>query len=415
MIRPPSRTLLLAIGIGAVAIGLIATAIASTYEPSAAGTTDVARLREERSRATERIGAIEEASLLRQRADSLAGVLAQQQWAGDSLLVLADTMIPAWRRDGDTRLVRRAWSALHPRRDGLRVVVAFVRDTGVPGVRARLPMFERAQGQVLPTMLDGRTCLVVQQRSRILMSPSMRKSLETALGDRSDSGNIDLWAAARDASLGACGWIAAYGLPGSGMRAWLDSTGWRAATMARFVDDELTRRPWRQEYAAAEGLSAMVNAAFAGETQIPLRGCAAGNATACSVVLQQADLSPALPGRREGLFVPSQRSEALGGSTSVAVDPRVRFLDDLRRDIGHERMRALWTDARAFPEAFAANVGESLPSWTARWMARSILDSDRQAGPRPSLRSLLPSLLLIGLLFAASVRRINRQVIGGGR
>ena len=420
-----------ALAIGLVATVVLAALVAVSARPTRIGAaaTEVEALREARYPLVRREAYASEARYRTQQAESIVQVLAQRQWPADSLLMLGDSAVPAWQRQFVTTQMRRSWAALAPRRDGIRVVVAFVPfSSRAVALRASPWSALQSTAVFLPDLLDGRTCLVLKPwESTRVPSASQLAALEAQWLDESaelppiargpESSTIrTISLPARRATLGACGWLAAYGPPGRGVRAWLDSTAWRAAAYARFVDTPRARAPWRIEYAPPGSPLAMLELLTSGYSAdvLPAQSCARGAREACTSYLAGAD---GLGGERgesvveRGVLMRSFEQRAGAGAVE-ALDPRPRFLDDLRRELGTERFAAFWKSDADFPAAFAAATGSSLDAWTSRWMAASIRGSDWVTGPSVRLRWIAVWVPLILLLLWATARRVSRQQVG---
>ncbi len=353
-----------------------------------------------------------EALMLARRADSLAPSLASTTWSADSLLVLADSAIPAWRRNGDRRLLERSWASLPPRRGAVRVAVVVVYDQW-SSPRARRWLGERATGFVLPGSLDAHTCLVVLQRGGALLSSLARKGMDSALAGKAASTYAPIIGPPRETTLGACGFYAAYGHPGNGMRAWLDHTTWRATGYATFTRSDAERAPWITRWIDAPGVEGLLEAlpVDEGSVQLSAQGCANGARGACWAFVN-ASANGAAGNSTLGVVVPDQRFHYVGRGVVGAADPRPRLLDDLRHDIGDERFAQLWRDARPLPEAFAAITGQSLDRWLSAWARRSVQGDEATAGPAMRWRQVttaaVPGALFMLMGLAVAGRRRMR-------
>ncbi len=418
MISRDLRVSMIAFAIGLGGVGALGVVLASTPKPPrrVVGSVDSTRSAAEDQR--ERRDALVEGQRLLRRADSLRRILARQDWRGDSLLVLADTRLPALNRDVYETLLRRSWAGITSKRGDVRVAVAIVRDT-----QRFVPL---SSSSILPTMLDGRTCLVVLSVSDRLLSFSSPTPVlagdildESRTTPRRVSNDVLNWqsftAGATRASLGPCGWLAAYGAPGAGMRAWLDSTGWRAAEAARFIDTPRARAPWRSTRVERSPFAISPVVYRERSLGLPVGSCANGDILPCERLMFSRRLH-VLPWRDSGVlttgdFHRTNIEEGFSGSTRF-LDPRRRFLDDLRRTIGHDRMGTLWRDSRAFPEAFAAVVGEPLGLWTSRWMDHSVREPGTRDGPAPSLEPWASALPIAAFFLWGAVRTSRRRQVG---
>ena len=222
------------VGIGLVSTAVLAVLVAASARAGAAA-TEVETLREARYPLSRRESYASEARDRTQQAESLVRVLAHRAWPADSLLMLGDSAMPAWQLQFVTTQLRRSWAALAPRHDGIRVVVAFVpwltRAQVAAGLRASPWGALQPSVVFLPELLDGRTCLVLKPwaQTRVptaaqlaaLEAQWLDESAELPPIARSPENTLimTMGLPARRATLGACGWLAAYGPPGRGARA----------------------------------------------------------------------------------------------------------------------------------------------------------------------------------------------------
>ena len=419
MISREARVVALAFGIGVAGVGALGVALASKSRPPAVRMDMVSTTRiaaEEQNRRKSTLGAQRH---LVQRADSLQRVLARHDWSSDSLLIVEDSLLPAWERSVTTTLLRRSWAGLVPRHGGIRVAVAVVRETAAwQGGNA-------VSGILLPSMLDGRTCLVVLARTDRYFGrqDSLAELSRLLLDETATSPSLRFgspaWVyftyAARRASFGACGWLAAYGAAGAGVQAWLDSTGWRAAEAARFIDTPRARAPWRYTRAAESTLEGHVNNLISvpREETLEAQACAHDSPATCARLMLLGARAET-PWRDSGVLLPGRAFfwPHVGVGSTLAHDPRDRFLDDLRRSIGAEKFGALWRDPRPFPDAFAAVVGDPLGVWTSRWMTHSIRGPGSDYGPAPSLRPWVFAIPVLCVFLWGAVQVARRRQVG---
>lgn len=419
------RPAILALLGGLVAVCALGAVIASNAGPrdahEARALTERDSTERERANTVADLGAAGEAVLLARRGDSLRRVLARHDWPSDSLLILEDSLLPAWRLRFEERFLRASWAALAPKRGGVRVAVAIVHDSGSSQDAMRLPLFERNKGFILPSLLDHQTCLVLLQRSRIHLSKYARTSAAYWMGDTTARLTSDpsLLPVAKESSLGACGLIAAHGMPGAGMRDWLDHTGWRATLSPTFADWPHAREPWRAvlaEFRISNPLLAAFGLINFGDDLLHVRAqaCAARAPGACRSFVN-AGPGRAMPTLESGLIVAPQAYRDVGNFPVLALDPRPRLLDDLRREIGAEKFGALWRDERALPEAFATRVGVPMDEWIGAWTARSITIGDPGRGAMPGLREVFVAALPGLVLMIVALAWFRTRTSDGGR
>jgi hypothetical protein len=411
------RLELLAAALGLVGVLAIATITAAPVPPATPG-DEVAVVGRAGGAGG---GAVTEAQVAADRAAQLAPRLARATWGPDSLLILEDSLVPAWEREVASQWLRMSWRALQPGHADIRVAAAIVSDTGRvrPG---QMRYWQVAPTVVLPERLDGRTCLVEVPIRRVrggdanaarvaeLRRRRLDQQMVAAPMDETYPNLGDLAYPAHRLSLGACGWLAAYGPPGRGMRAWLDSTGWRGASGALFVDTPRARAPWRTSFALTGVVDVLSPMIFgASRAQLAAQSCAGGAEHACRAFAFEA--APRLaPFRDFGMTTSLYAAQGVGAGFTEAFDPRMRLLDDVRRAIGQDRFRTLWRDDRDLPEAFASAVGAPLMPWLHAWTREAIRGS-ATAGPGLDFKAVAIWLLPCALVLLYTIRRVNRRQV----
>jgi hypothetical protein len=169
-------------------------------------------------------------------------------------------------------------------------------------------------------------------------------------------------AALRHQSLvGVCGFFAAFGLPGAGVRAWLQATDYRAAR----------RSDWHVALAPAVDASSVYGVGAAGGQ------CLTGKRGACLTVLgvgraeaQDSGIAAGTPA-----FV-------LDGAGPISAADHLRYRSALGnveaellmaavREFGPERFGQFWRSEAAPDVAFRFANGITLDAWTRQWLTRT--------------------------------------------
>jgi hypothetical protein len=211
-------------------------------------------------------------------------------------------------------------------------------------------------------------------------------------------GDVDVVSSQLDRALAPCLLRAAFGVPGRGMRDWLDRTRAAAARSNAWLHrprdflDGTGQLPWEPMYEPAPagnsetGLSSLLRNLAAFEVAVmtappyqmgsaALR-CLEGNTADCTrTVLDSFPLQESLPGdlslSHSWEFGRRGRSNAL-----LSVHPIGEwFLSDIIRLEGRERFRRFWKSDQPFEAAFHEAFGRDLGAWTRAWGTRQRLAS----------------------------------------
>lgn len=344
-----------------------------------------ASLRSRAQQLATRTGVAAEEVLLAERRDSIAARLAHREWPAESLLILPDPALPAWRIQASVADLRRQWAGVLPAAGGSRVVAVVFADTQsrAQGV-ARDLSWGRAS-QLLPTAVDGRTCVVLVQLGLGDLGERARRVAEADLRGESVDADPTLgnFARARRAraheneELGPCAFLAAFGPPGPAIRTWLDSTAWQAAVKANWLSGEGGQQVGYQVF-GGNGSSSPLQVLIASMFEQPggWRGhaCAAQARSACLSFILLPDLWDAhvTPG-----LLSARRGGWSGGSAAIVEarlvrDPKARFLADLLRMGGRDRFARFWRAGGTLPEAYAAVYDRSADDAWQEWMVETI-------------------------------------------
>ena len=243
-----------------------------------------------------------------------------------------------------------------PRRDStMRLVYTFMVDTG--GVLDGVPVAPTSSVNsdfFPPGSVAKNVCAVV-----VHLGDARMVSVSGSLA----AGGSWHWWSPRD-PLGACMWFAAYGAPGRGVTAWLDSTQYsavrsRAYAYARWL---LPGNPYEMR---------------AAERRIGLRACATTRASAaCDRFLLGRGLDP-LSEHRQSLGT----SGWIGNERVWNPEPNVDAADLLRtieHELGPSAFARFWQSDDDVPTAFHAVHGGTLSTWISGFAGDAIAaDPDR--------------------------------------
>jgi hypothetical protein len=249
-------------------------------------------------------------------------------------------------------------------------------------------------------------------------------------GSRNAHGDIDVVSSQLDRALAPCLLRAAFGIPGRGMRDWLERTRAAAAKsnawlrrQDRAVLDGSGQLPWEPMYEqvttgrSETGLSSLLRSLAAFEIAVmtappyqmgsaALR-CLEGNTVACTrTVLDSFPLHESLSGdltlSHSWEFGLRNRRNAL-----LSVHPIGDwFLSDMIRLEGRERFGRFWRSDQPFEIAFREAFGRDLGEWTRDWGVRQRRGSwEAQFTPAKPVTlgvSLHPSWALLTLGWTAA-------------
>jgi hypothetical protein len=248
------------------------------------------------------------------------------------------------------------------------------------------------------------------------------------------NGGLQVWQHWLAQALGPCTFLAAFGIPGSGVASWLAATRYAPAQsddwLARPKDFTLGLGPWAQwdqgDMRSVTRLPLLIRAAgsldFSSVLTPPYEigttglRCIVGEASACT----RAVLHSTLKTPRDGdlptdLTVPNWVAEPDTITVTTVRPPIPSLMSAMVTDHDRARFRHFWRSDRPVDEAFRDAFGESLGAWTARWAAREWQGSF-QAKYRGTeillgvtLQASWPLLVIVwngvALLVAASVAR----------
>lgn len=194
------------------------------------------------------------------------------------------------------------------------------------------------------------------------------------------------------AGAGGCFLQAWFGLPGTGLRSWIDSMGGIEVPRPRTAD-----RTEIREVALATDVWVRVllgrGETFAWWGSPELEACAAGRSSFCSAALR---FTPTQDTSRRGWSVGWYREQLLAGVPAA-----------LLRDLGPERFATLWRSDRPVPETYQTLTGGPFDEWAERYVQRRVGRVVRHTAL--SFEGWLGWGLWMGLLGAAMAVRLRGQ------
>ncbi len=220
---------------------------------------------------------------------------------------------------------------------------------------------------------------------------------------------LDAW---RDAEgtrhsdlLHACRLVAAYGLPGPEVRAWLARGGFRYAERSAAAQEPREAAPPYQDVFGRRSFG------WRWGSLTPDR-CVAGQPDACvDLFLERTDAAiDPFDGTSVAQDFPLSLGSALAPPRAPALTDAARYLlSDLEREHGPDAFRRFWTSDQDVPAAFAKAFGEPVGAWTVRWVAIHV--GLQRGGPSLPRRGWLGMvLLLLAAAFAGGVWQRRRAV-----
>ena len=255
---------------------------------------------------------------------------------GDTSIIRVDASVPAGTAATIRAVASEQWAALGPTASGAHAQIFVYADSStIPRASdangVRRPLEPRGLVDVtfaLPEATDGMRCVsVVRLRG---LAPQNVQALRA------------------QSLLGVCGFFAAFGMPGSGVRAWLTSTGYRTALES---DWHVARAPAIDE-TALYYLSDIGGRCLTGEPGACVRALGVGD---------NAGRSTRVIG---GTLVTGRAKPLLGDAESEILVAAVR-------ELGGDRFGAFWRSSAEPEAAFAAAFGVTLDAWTHTWAART--------------------------------------------
>lgn len=352
--------------------------------------------------------------------DSLRVVLRDREWPAESLLVVLDPQLPAWRAGLTGVRARKLWTAARPMTGGIRV--AFVALGNVRG--------NTTTNVLLPDAFDGRTCVVVHNISGYALAlkdqhaaegdtsivpPAETQNSYSAFQRRWQDGEL----------LGPCAFYAVFGAPGPKVRAWLDTVEFYHAAAPNFWSPPEIMPPWYRSVWTdnaptnfGEQLVAYLwrmTVRASGPDGAAMTRCASGKASDCADVLlarpratravrEQEPPQPGMPfSGRYGFF----EYVSYIGDRSFR-DFRPRLLADMAREVGVDRFRKIWTSTKPIDEAYADATGTPFEIGMMNYARRSI-GGAASIGPSLPVQPVVTALVIVVILLVGVSARLARR------
>ena len=334
--------------------------------------TDVARATEQAVRAYRTAQGLERWSVARRESDTSS--------------IRIDDGVPRNVADVVRQVANEQWTALGPFASGSNAqIFVYVDSTTIPRaavVRGVRPLDPRRLVDVafaLPDATDGAHCVTLVRLRGV--SPAHVEALR------------------RQSLVGVCGFFAAFGMPGPGVRAWLAATGYRAAR----------RSDWHVARATAVDAARVYGLGDAGSR------CLTSQPGACVEALGAADAAPR-PDLRTLRFydwaiggtLPSTAS-ALGAPAGALGDFEPEVLVSAVRELGADRFGKFWRSPGSPAAAFQSAFGTSLDSWTHAWVERTY--GSIEGRPTIRLRDVVWLALALPLLVVVAAARHRERVL----
>jgi len=314
--------------------------------------------------------------------DSLMSIVSTGQLFGDdSIVFLLPPRFPERAASAVRQLVGASWQARTDSAPRVRFVLALRVDSAPRGQDSiGIPRYT-SETKFLPELTDGHTCV-----STFALAPGDARTV-AATGKL----GLNLLGMLRRRGLGACVYYGAFGIPGKGMRAWLDSRGGSPLLDAGWTDDPLATRA---EPTRSSGML------WWDPDFIDQVGCAAGDPVRCHDILW--DERSADRGRVQ--FA----NFAVRGVPSYSYGVRT-YLADMVAHYGRERFERFWTSDAPLEQAFEEATGEPIEQYTMKWAQARVGVPDVGTSTRagPALLAVAASLVVVG--GAAALTRL-RQV-----
>jgi len=260
----------------------------------------------------------------------------------------------------------------------------------VPEARVALLVNAHARGwqrsYVLPTVLDGRTCVA---------SISLDWSVQWLQKPTSSEAGTNLRPWLRDA-IAPCLYYAVFGRPGPAIEAWLTERAFRPAYGADWSAPRTTLVP-------RDDQERDVYNYLLSQASFDALACADGDLPRC----RHAMLGPA---RDE---IRSRRVPGLihRNFWALGFPGEERYFAALVHDLGRERFGRFWRSSAPVDSAFLAAFGQPMEAWTARWTGDFASDVP-PFGPAPRPKAVLFSLALAAIAVAAAASLVTRRQVG---
>jgi hypothetical protein len=279
----------------------------------------------------------------------------------DTTLIRIEMSVPAFVAAAARTVVAEQWAALGPRASAAHAeVFIYVDSTTIPrvsNVAAKRRVLEPRRfvdvAFALPQATDGERCVALVRLRGV--SPTHIAALR------------------QQSLIGVCGFFAAFGLPGEGIRPWLTATSYRFAQHS----------DWAVARAPAIDASSLYGLGDAGGL------CLTGTASGCldALGVKSVRTGDERPGTNRLAWVMDATTSTF--ATSPLARPTTSLgaaegglLADAVRSIGPDRFAEFWRSKSRPDAAFLTSTGSSFESWTQQWLTRTY----GSVGARPSVR-----------------------------
>ena len=234
---------------------------------------------------------------------------------------------------------------------------------------------------VLPSVLDGRTCVAAIPLDRYVEWLKNRNTDERGT-------NLQPWLSS---AAGPCLYYGAFGRPGRAIEAWLVAHGMRPAYIADWSSPIPTlgtnEDPNRYEYQ-------LYNASF------DALACGDGRTSRCTAAL----MDHTGPNRSvEGFVLRSYWTGSFPGEHY--------YLATLVREMGRDRFGNFWRSTKSVDAAFVDAFGQPIDKWTGAW-AKRFAAGMPPLGPAARPVAALFALLLASLAIVLVALLVTRRQVG---
>jgi hypothetical protein len=279
----------------------------------------------------------------------------------DTALIRMDTSVPAVVAAAAHTIVAERWAALGPLASAAHAeVFIYIDSTTIPRVsdasatrRVLEPRRFLDVAFALPQATDGQRCVALVRLRGV--SPAHIAALR------------------QQSLIGVCGFFAAFGMPGDGIRPWLVATGYQFARQS----------DWAVARAPAIDASSLYGLGDAGGL------CLTGSASGCldALGVNNGRVDDARPATDRLAWVMDAATSRyttmpLARPTASLGAAENGLLADAVRSVGPERFAEFWRSGSKPDAAFLTSTGTSLESWTQQWLTRTY----GSLGERPSVR-----------------------------
>ena len=268
-----------------------------------------------------------------------------------------------------------------------KISVALVIDP-IDGSDAVLPQEESwAPSYLLPDSANRTLCLI-----RLSENTGWRRAILRPSFARDNW--LQQWL---KANLGPCAFLAAYGMPGRSVRAWLGNRGFDLALAPA----------WNDSTPPSSSILGFYRGwwwPFVYHQSFPAVACLARRVAGCrEAVLEGASDDRPRANRTPVVMTDRRywrRQRLIGGST---------YLADVARQVGRDRFLEFWNSPLSVDSALSRALRQPVGEWTAQWQTR-FTPPIRLGSSAPAAASLLAVILAIIAIASTAVTARKRQV-----